>query len=152
MAALTKHEEILDAVGVVLLGLNLNGIGTRVYRREGFADESWKTTMEFPCLVYGPVGTEEEAEATSLKDGTNYPVTIRIVDRVDAARDPANIPKHLLWRRQVRNAFHHRTLTGVVGVTIVRCRPSAMSDPPGRSLDLHVMPLVFSFLTFETRA
>jgi hypothetical protein len=148
----SAHEAVLDAVGAILPTLALDGMQLRL-KRLWVLTETWLTALpQRPCLVYAPVGTEADLGGTNGRDDWGYPVTIRIVDTLDAAQTDERMGQILKWRKLIKAPFHHRRLAAVAthydGVFL----PGPLVEPEAAAYQTFVSPLQFQFRCRETRS
>lgn len=151
------HEVLLDAVGAILEGLNLEqspGNPLTVYRRTSLADVALGQNITFPACVYGPDGMEASQDADTRDEVWGYPVAVRLLARLPL-EEPAFTPLLLSWRRQVRDALQRKRLdvayAGLVEVPEVILSPSPVSEPEAAAYQLLSSKLSFVVWAVETR-
>lgn len=155
----SPHEEILDSFEARLKTLSLDGLESKVYRREAVAAhesirkgrmQTWALGLVFPCVVVSPSGYEGLADelSDSENEGHSYPIAVRIVDRFDAAQDVTKVGPHLKWRKTIRDAFHRKRLDGAINVVY---EPSQVVEQSFFAFDMVSLVLTFSARTSEAR-
>ena len=107
-----------------------------------------------PCILISPYRREElkAAAGTNLRDDIGYQIQISILDADN--RDPsANLNTYLLWREQIRRAFHNSRLAGVGSVYSTQVMPLQVVDADAWfQRNQFVSGLVVHCISRETRS
>lgn len=149
------HEAILDAVETRLEALDLDGTEERIERRFAL-DETWLINLKTPCLIVSPVGSESESTLGDVtgKDGWQYPLVVRIVERVDR-ENKKTVPHILKWRQRIKRALHHQQatapFTSIVELMDILYQSSTLLEPAGLEYKLLISSLNFLCFTREIR-
>jgi hypothetical protein len=150
----SHHYEALVGVQTVLQSLGLSGIpgGNILLRKLPFD----RNLPSLPCVLVSLWPIPELLDGTqNSSEDYGYPCGVTLV--AASNQDLQLVEGELLWRQQIRNAFHNRrpaALAAALSVPLKYCRwePAPVLDLPlFRDANLFVSPALIRVFTREAR-
>lgn len=152
------YKQILDTVRTRIIATALSGIADasilvrKVNTHRGIGTQEASPAIVYPAIVLSPFGAEvtPATAGTNERDDIGYAVMVGIVD-ADEQTLEENMNRNLLWRQQIRQAFHNQRLAGVDEVLRCTAEPRDVTRFSDWVAGKYVSLLVLRFTARETR-